>query len=71
MNSYENIAYEAADNVAQIILNRPARLNALNKASLQEINGAMDQAEGDAEVRVIVVSGMGRAFSSGFDLKAH
>jgi len=70
MNSYENITYEAADHVAQIILNRPARLNALNKASLQEINRAMDQAEGDAEVRVIVVSGMGRAFSSGFDLKA-
>ena len=70
MNSYENITYEAADHVAQIILNRPARLNALNKASLQEINRAMDQAESDAEVRVIVVSGMGRAFSSGFDLKA-
>jgi enoyl-CoA hydratase len=70
MNSCENIAYEVADHIAQITLNRPARLNALNKASLQEINRAMDQAEGDAEVRVIVVSGMGRAFSSGFDLKA-
>jgi len=70
MNSYENITYEAADHIAQITLNRPARLNALNKASLQEINRAMDQAEGDAQVRVIVVSGIGRAFSSGYDLKA-
>jgi enoyl-CoA hydratase/carnithine racemase len=70
MNSYEDIVYEAAAHVAQITLNRPARLNALNKASLQEINRAMDQAEADAKVRVIVVSGTGRAFSSGFDLKA-
>jgi enoyl-CoA hydratase len=64
------ITYSVADHVAQLTLNRPERLNALHAGALQEINTAMDRAEADAEVRVIVVSGAGRAFSSGFDLKA-
>ena len=64
------ITYTVADHVAQLTLNRPERLNALHAGALKEINTAMDRAEGDADVRVIVVSGAGRAFSSGFDLKA-
>ena len=64
------ITYTVADHVAQLILNRPERLNALHAGALKEINTAMDRAEGDADVRVVVVSGAGRAFSSGFDLKA-
>ncbi len=70
MTTFQSIQYGVADHVAQLTLNRPARLNALDKAALLEINQAMDLAEADAEVRVIVVSGSGRAFSSGFDLKA-
>lgn len=70
MTPFQSITFEIADHIAHLTLNRPERLNALNKASLEEINRAMDQAEADAEVRVIVVSGAGRAFSSGFDLKA-
>lgn len=70
MTNFESIAYAVSDGVAQLTLNRPQRLNALDKAALQEINRAMDQAEADPGVRVIVVSGAGRAFSSGFDLKA-
>ena len=70
MTDFQTILFSVADHVAQLTLNRPERLNALNKAALDEINRAMDQAEADAEVRVIVVSGAGRAFSSGFDLKA-
>ena len=70
MSIFESIIFVVSDHVAHITLNRPERLNALNKASLQELNCAMDQAEADADVRAIVVSGSGRAFSSGFDLKA-
>ena len=70
MSTYENLAVAVADRVAHLTLNRPERLNALNKAALLEINRALDSLEADAEVRVIVVSGSGRAFSSGFDLKA-
>ena len=68
--TFQSIAYSVADHVAQLTLNRPERLNALHAGALHEINAAMDQAEADADVRVIVVSGAGRAFSSGFDLKA-
>jgi enoyl-CoA hydratase len=64
------ITYSVADHVAQLTLNRPERLNALHAGALKEINTAMDRAEADADVRVVVVSGAGRAFSSGFDLKA-
>lgn len=70
MHNFQSIEFHTADHVAQLTLNRPERLNALHKPALEEINRAMDLAEADAEVRVIVVSGAGRAFSSGFDLKA-
>jgi enoyl-CoA hydratase len=70
MTQLESIRYGVDDHVAHLMLDRPERLNALHKAALLEINEAMDRAEADADVRVIVVSGAGRAFSSGFDLKA-
>lgn len=68
--TFQSIIYSVADHVAQLTLNRPERLNALHAGALHEINTAMDRAEADADVRVVVVSGAGRAFSSGFDLKA-
>ena len=68
--TFQSITYSVADHVAQLTLNRPERLNALHAGALKEINTAMDRAEADADVRVVVVSGAGRAFSSGFDLKA-
>jgi enoyl-CoA hydratase len=70
MPQFTSILYECRDGIAHITLNRPDRLNALSAESLHEINAAMDQAEADDGVRVILVSGAGRAFSSGFDLKA-
>lgn len=70
MSEFTTIEFKCeSNNVAHIVLNRPERLNALGKASLNEINAAMDRAEHDENVRVIVISGAGRAFSSGFDLK--
>lgn len=68
--AFQALTLTLIDQVAHLQLNRPARLNALDKAALLEINQAMDQAEANPQVRVIVVSGAGRAFSSGFDLKA-
>ena len=53
-----------------MLFRSPERLNALHKGALEDINRAMDMAEADAQVRVIVIDGAGRAFSSGFDLKA-
>jgi enoyl-CoA hydratase len=66
---YSTILYEVIDAVARITLNRPERANALNQAMLTEIGQALDEAEGNAAARAIVVHGAGAAFSSGFDLK--
>lgn len=66
---YETLNWRVADGVAHIELSRPERLNALNKAMLLEINRAMDAAEADPDLRAIVLSGAGKGFSSGFDLK--
>lgn len=67
--SYTTILYERTGPVAQLTLNRPERLNAMNRVMLEEINAACDAAEADPEVRALVVTGAGAAFSSGFDLK--
>ena len=63
------LVYETLGEVARITLNRPERANALNQTMLTEIGQALDEAEGNAAVRAIVVRGAGTAFSSGFDLK--
>ena len=67
--SFQHIIYARRDSIAQITLNRPARANALNQTMLDELRAALDAAEGDADVRVVIVRGSGNAFSSGFDLK--
>lgn len=66
---FETILFETVGPVARIVMNRPARANALNATMLSEIDRAMNAAEADDAVRAIVVTGAGAAFSSGFDLK--
>src|SRR5262249_24532384 len=66
---YATIVVERLGTVARLTLNRPERANALNKAMLEELGAALDQAERDADIRVVIVRGAGAAFSSGFDLK--
>jgi enoyl-CoA hydratase len=69
MHEYQTIRVSVDGPVAQLELHRPERINALNKAMLLEINAALDALESDVAVRVVVLSGAGRGFSSGFDLK--
>ena len=66
---FTTISYEAIGAVARLTLNRPERANALNQTMLEEIGRALDQAEADSQIRTVVVTGAGTAFSSGFDLK--
>jgi enoyl-CoA hydratase len=68
VTQFETISYETQDAVARLTLNRPDRLNAINARMLSEIGTALDLAQGDDGVRVLLVTGAGRAFSSGFDL---
>jgi len=67
--SFQTIAVEKIGAVARLTLSRPERANALNAAMLAEIATALDEIEGDANVRALIVRGAGTAFSSGFDLK--
>lgn len=56
---------------AVVTLNRPEKLNAIDWAMLREIGGALDVIERDRSVRVVLVTGAGRAFSAGGDLGAY
>jgi enoyl-CoA hydratase len=64
----EAVLYEMRGPAAWITLNRPEKLNALNKPVLAGLHEAFDRAVADDEVKVVVVTGAGRAFSSGYDL---
>jgi enoyl-CoA hydratase len=52
----------------RLVLDRPAKLNALNGELVAALTGALDAAEADPEVRVVVIEGAGRAFCAGYDL---
>ena len=67
---FESLIYDVDERVATITLNRPDRLNALTRELEDELFHAMKQAEGDDEVRVIILTGAGRAFCAGADLEA-
>lgn len=65
-----NIDINMADNIAIITINRPGSLNALNKQTLQEISEALCDAENNASVRVIIITGSGeKSFVAGADIK--
>ena len=66
---YETIIYEKTDQVAVIKLNRPQVLNAMNKQLWLDLANAFGAARVDDDVRVVVITGQGRAFSTGADLK--
>lgn len=63
------VLYEVDGRVAVLTLNRPEALNAVNSALADAVGGYLEEAEADLGVRVIVVTGAGRAFSAGADLK--
>ncbi len=66
--SYTQIAYEVADHIATITLDRPDRLNAFTVTMQRELCAALDEIDADPEVRALVVTGRGRGFCAGADL---
>lgn len=64
----EQTLYAVADRVATITLNRPDKLNAWTATMEQEVRTAVEEAEGDSQVRVIVLTGAGRGFCAGADI---
>lgn len=67
--SYEQIIYEVQEGVAKITFNRPDKLNAWTPQMGEEIYQAMKEADADRDVRVIVLTGAGRAFCAGADME--
>jgi 2-(1,2-epoxy-1,2-dihydrophenyl)acetyl-CoA isomerase len=70
MTSYKCLLYEVKDGIATLTLNRPERLNALGDTLREDLHGAVTRASDDALVRVIVVTGAGKGFCAGGDVKA-
>ncbi len=68
--TFETIDFSTADGVARIVLNRPERLNAINGRLIADLREAVIAANEESAVRVIVLSGAGRAFCAGYDLDA-
>jgi len=69
MPEYADLLFEVDSNVATITLNRPNRLNAISGPMLESLSQALRDADRDREVRVIVITGAGRGFCAGLDLK--
>ncbi len=68
--TYETIKYDVADKICTITLNRPDRLNAFTTQMMYDLIKALDDADNDDNVRVVVVTGAGRGFCAGADLQA-
>lgn len=66
---YECIIYEKNDGVATVRLNRPAVLNAMNKQLWRDLRHALEDARTDPLIKAVIITGHGRAFSTGADLK--
>jgi len=63
------LRYEVADKILTLTLNRPDRMNAFNGRMCEELIAAFDRAEADDDVKVVIVTGAGRAFCAGSDLE--
>jgi enoyl-CoA hydratase/carnithine racemase len=67
---YETVSTEKRDHVAVLNFNRPEKLNAINLQMKREMLRALSGFEADDDVRVVIIAGAGRAFSSGYDVNA-
>ena len=69
MVGFETLLYEVADHVCTITFNRPEKMNTWNGTVAAELSQAMQEANADAEVRAVILTGAGRAFCAGADLE--
>ena len=67
--NYDDLIYTEEDHIATITLNRPERMNALTMKTHMELAQAIEQAKNDGEVRVLIITGAGRGFCSGDDVR--
>ena len=66
---YQSLLLEVSNQICTITINRPDKLNALNKTVFDELNLALDQVEKDPAVRSVIITGSGtKAFVAGADI---
>ncbi len=68
--AYKDLIYSVEGRVATVTLNRPERMNALSRPLEAEMRAAFDEADEDSDVRAIILTGAGAAFSAGYDQAA-
>ena len=68
MSEYECVGYDVSNGIATATLRRPGKLNAFNDVMLRELHEILDEVRGRDEVRVLILTGEGRAFCVGADL---
>ena len=68
--TYECLIYEVKDSIATLTLNRPDRLNALGGSLRDDLHDAITRSAADPDVRVMIITGAGKGFCSGGDVKA-
>lgn len=66
--SFETILIEKRDKIGILTLNRPQKFNTFNTRLAEELNAALRQLDEDTEVRVIIIKGSGKVFSTGIDV---
>ena len=64
MTDYKEILYEKKRGGVLITLNRPEAMNAISRLLIKELHAALDEIEADPEIRAVVITGAGRAFSA-------
>jgi enoyl-CoA hydratase/carnithine racemase len=62
------VLYEVSEHIATLTLNRPERMNTISRAMLSELTERLVEADADRDVRVVILTGSGRAFCAGLDL---
>jgi enoyl-CoA hydratase/carnithine racemase len=67
--TYETITYEIDRGVGLVTLNRPDKLNAINHRMVDELLDVQSKVESDDSVKVLVLTGRGRSFCAGYDMK--
>src|SRR5499427_737971 len=66
---FETVRYEPKGPICHIVLNRPEKLNAANDQLVEEVNDALFEFDADPTLQVAILSGAGRAFCSGADVR--
>ena len=69
MSSEPPVLYTVANNIAHVVMNRPGAMNAMSVGMITELRQALERAQSDPDVSIIVLTGAGNNFCAGDDLK--